>query len=365
MTKHADLKRRIRARMAKTGESYAAARARLLADGARDLAAALHVTHGDITEGQLRRTGLARAILLWRDVLNEGPVPDVADDELRRIRATFLADAPSRAGDVLATFERRDRTLAAHRDGEYVLWFEADLYDQLQIIQILSQLAAGGVAAERITLICIGEHPGVAHFAGLGELEPEQLPPLLDTAARLEPEALGLATDAWAAFRAPDPAGLGSVARAHSPQLRFLAEAFDRLGREYPSTRDGLSLTERRILAAASERQATAGAIFVALGRRETRPYLGDTWAFAAMERLARARTPLLGPAPSGPVTHGTPLLLTTAGEVCPARRGRPRRPQRNRPLDRRCAPHRRRPSLAMGRGDRDHPGRLLIDSWH
>lgn len=315
MTKHADFKRRVRARMAKTGESYAAARARLLADGTGDLAAALHVTHGDITEQQLRRTGLARAILPWRDVLHEGPVPDVADDELRRIRAAFLADAPSRVDDVLATFERRDRTLAAHRDGDYVLWFEADLYDQLQIIQILSQLGARGVAAERITLICIGEHPGVAHFGGLGQLEPEQLPPLLDTATRLGPEALRLAADAWAAFRAPDPAGLRAIAREHSPQLRFLAEAFDRLGREYPSTRDGLSLTERRLLAAASEGHDTAGAIFLALGRRETRPYLGDTWAFAAMERLAGAATPLLGPAPAAPVAHGTPLSLTAAGE--------------------------------------------------
>ena len=32
MTSHADFKRRVRARMAKTGESYATARARLLAD---------------------------------------------------------------------------------------------------------------------------------------------------------------------------------------------------------------------------------------------------------------------------------------------------------------------------------------------
>jgi hypothetical protein len=59
-------------------------------------------------------------------------------------------------------FAERDRTLAANRDGEYVLWFEADLYDQLQIIQILARLADLGVPAQHITLICIGEHPGIA-----------------------------------------------------------------------------------------------------------------------------------------------------------------------------------------------------------
>ena len=36
-------------------------------------------------------------------------------------------------------------------------------------------LAGLGVPAERITLICIGEHPGIARFGGLGELTAEQL----------------------------------------------------------------------------------------------------------------------------------------------------------------------------------------------
>lgn len=48
-------------------------------------------------------------------------------------------------------FAERDRTLAANRDGEYVLWFEADLYDQLRIIQILSRLKVLGVPAQQIT----------------------------------------------------------------------------------------------------------------------------------------------------------------------------------------------------------------------
>ena len=51
---------------------------------------ALHVTNGDATVPGLRGTGLAGTIMPWRDVLHEGPVPDVPDDELRRVRAAFL-----------------------------------------------------------------------------------------------------------------------------------------------------------------------------------------------------------------------------------------------------------------------------------
>jgi hypothetical protein len=278
--------------------------------------AALHVSNGDATD--LPGTGLASRVLYWRDALHEGPVPPVGPEELRRIRAAFLVGArvDDRA-EGAAMFAERDRTLAANRDGEYVLWFEADLYDQLQIIQILARLADLGVPAHRITLICIGEHPGIARFGGLGELTAEQLRelPATNASARLTPAALQLATEAWAAFRAPTPDGLPAIVRSRSGELRFLGEAFDRLGREYPSTRDGLSLTERRILAAVAGGAATAGTAFVRAGARETRPYLGDTWSFAMMDRMAHAAVPLLDAEPaSAPVDRGTGLRLTETG---------------------------------------------------
>jgi hypothetical protein len=146
MTRKADFKQRVRARMAKTGESYATARGHVLAEQSglpvpadQAMRAALHVSNGDCTD--LPGTGLASRVLYWRDSLHEGPVPAVGPEELRRIRAAFMVgarvDDRAEGSDM---FVERDRTLAANRDGEYVLWFEADLYDQLQIIQILARL---------------------------------------------------------------------------------------------------------------------------------------------------------------------------------------------------------------------------------
>jgi hypothetical protein len=146
-----------------------------------------------------------------------------------------------------------------------------------------------------VTLICIGEHRGSAHFGGLGDLGPEQLEHLPASAGvPLSADAFALAAQGWAAFRAPDPRGLAAIVAARSPQLRFLPEAFDRLGREYPSTRDGLSLTERRMLAAVAEGAGSRGEAFVRAAARETRPFLGDTWAFAVFDRLAAGDCPLL-----------------------------------------------------------------------
>lgn len=250
-------------------------------------------------------------------MLHEGPVPGGLDDGgLRRVRAEFLAGTDGvDAAEVRRRFEERDRTLAAGRDGEYLLWFEADLYDQLQLAQILAGLGGLGVAPGRVTLVCIGEYPGIAHFGGLGELEPEQFPGLLAAATPLTAEALDLGAAAWAALRAPDPAGLGRIAASRSPELRFLGEAFDRLSREYPSTRDGLSLTERRLLAATPADGAPAGTVFARLGQREARPYLADLFAFRIMARLAGGRVPLLElDPPAGEVTAATRLRPTEAG---------------------------------------------------
>jgi hypothetical protein len=276
-----------------------------------------HVTNGDIVVDLLRRAGLATDALAWADVLHEGPVPGGLDDGgLRRVRAEFLAGADGvDAAEVRRRFEERDRALAAGRDGEYLLWFEADLYDQLQLAQILAGLGGLGVAPGRVTLVCIGEYPGIAHFGGLGELEPGQLGGLLAAATRLTVDALELGAAAWAALRATDPGGLGRIAASRSPELRFLGEAFDRLSREYPSTRDGLSLTERRLLAATPADGAPAGAVFARLGQREARPYLADLFAFRIMARLAGGRVPLLElDPPAGEVTAVARLRPTEAG---------------------------------------------------
>ena len=325
MTKQADFKRRVRARMAKTGESYATARSRLIAERAGTtpddspldwMPEALHISNGDATD--VPGTGLARRVIYWRDILHEGPVPAVAPAELRRIRAGYLAeDQDADLAGSARQFAQRDQALEASRDGDYVLWFEADLYDQLQLIEILARLAELGVPAGRITLICIGEHAGIARFGGLGELTAGQLRELPNTNAcsQLTPAALGLATGAWAAFRAPVPEGLAAIAATRLGELRFLGEAFDRLSREYPSTRDGLSLTERRVLAAVADGAPDAGTAFSRAQARETRPYLGDTTCYRRMHQIAGGPHPLIRLDPPGrPIVRTTGVRLTDTG---------------------------------------------------
>ena len=46
-------------------------------------------------------------------------------------------------------------------EDEVVLWFEHDVFDQLDLLWLLDALAASGVRRDSIALIVIGEHPDV------------------------------------------------------------------------------------------------------------------------------------------------------------------------------------------------------------
>lgn len=105
----------------------------------------LIITNGDSAAQRIDALGHADFVLPWRDVLHEGPV--LPCDSLRKQsigRAAFIAgfaDMPE--PDVAHDFTQRDDVFlqAVGEDETHIeLWFEHDLYDQLQLMQILDVL---------------------------------------------------------------------------------------------------------------------------------------------------------------------------------------------------------------------------------
>ena len=174
-------------------------------------------------------------------------------------------------------FEARDRALDAH-DGRLSCCGSRPI----STTSCRSPRSSRGCAAGRdVALRQIGEHVGIPHFGGLGELEPEQLRELPEIALTADALALGAHAPGT---RSPRPSRAACSRSPRSPELRFMAEAFTRLAQEYPWRRDGLSLSERRLLASAP---GTKHELFERAWRKEARPFMGDTFAFAALDRLA------------------------------------------------------------------------------
>jgi len=234
----------------------------------------LHVTNG--TSVSLGETGLGGEVLAWIDVLHEGPVPaGLTDEELGRLRGLFLGSE--------AALVERDRILASHDD--VTLWFEHDLYDQLQLIQILERLK-GSRPRAGLTLICVERYLGMLSGAELAQLWPLRRP--------VEDAELELAADAWAAFRSPDPMDVEALRATAMPALPFLGDALRRHLQQFPAVENGLSRTERQILEALENRQLSFRALFAADREREERIFMGDTSLMRYVDGLCSCRSPLI-----------------------------------------------------------------------
>ena len=292
----------------------------------RERPSLLHVTNGESAGNTLRQTALGGAVLPWQDVLHEGPVPALPRRALLQTRAGFLAECGwGRQQALRSSLERRDRQLLqALRDGlQVVLWFEHDLYDQLQLLDVLALAHTEHAVPE---LIVIGSFPGKPSFAGLGELTAGELETLWPSRRRPVPALLQAASSAWAALREPEPTALAEWATRESEHLPFLAPALRRLLEELPAPVDGLSGTERRALQVVAAGAATPPAAFVAAQRLEDAPFLGDAWFYRALSRLGQGEARLLETGagtslpPPPPLSDSQPfarlqLRLTAAGE--------------------------------------------------
>jgi hypothetical protein len=243
-------------------------------------------------------------VIAWRDVLHEGPVPAVDAAALRETRARFLAEFGwGDAGRLRAAFEERDETLAAAlRDRRpVVLWFERDLYDQLQLLQVLALAAETGWDADSFSLVLVGSFPGRPDFHGLGELDADELESLWPARASVTEEQVALAVEAWDAVRAPAPTAVAAFLERNSSALPYLAAALRRLLEELPDAQSGLSRTERQLLEAVDGGASTPAEAFLACAAREEAPFAGDTWIFRTLDAL-------------GPLAEDAPLRRDVLG---------------------------------------------------
>ncbi len=293
----------------------------------------LHVTNGDMAAAGLARSGLRGDVLSWRDVLHDGPVP--SDRDLSSFRATRAAFLESRgapqASLIVEDFAARDARLAGLSAGdEVVLWFEPDLYDQLQLCQILARFA--DLPADHSPTLTI-----VPADCFLGPMKPEHFRPLFEARRGIKASDVAQAADVWRAFTAESPARLLDVATAldrHAPartydadpqvRLPYLAAALRRQLEEYPSVEQGLSRSEQQLCEALAPGEMVLSKLFhAAHAASESWAWLGDSSFAWYVQRLSECTHPLithangtqvLAPSKSGKGFWERSVVLTAVG---------------------------------------------------
>ena len=207
----------------------------------------LHVLNGDETRTVFERAGLPGEVMVWRDILVEGPV-DAGSDAVPALdaRVAFLAERLAIDRDIYARGARAQAEAldAASSHDEVALWFEQDLFCAVNLWRLLDWFARRAPAT-RLSLV----YPSTDDLKGLGAAQPPELAALFAGRTPVSEATRALGARAWAAYASADPLDGATLADADDTALPFVRGGFRcHLGR-FPSVANGLNEVESATLA--------------------------------------------------------------------------------------------------------------------
>jgi len=249
----------------------------------------LNITNGDGAIGIMKKANIPGVFLPWRDVLHDGPVPEgLSLTELSQVRAKFIISRGWGTPEKIKQgFIERDNMLTSFENyKKVILWFEHDLYDQLQVLQILDWFHHHTPEETKLSLICIDQY--------LGMLSPNEIMGLFTYEEPVTENHLVLANKAWSAFRSTTPEKWRDLLKTDTSALPFLEGAIIRLLEEYPNCSNGLSRTAQQILKIISQGEKRPGRVFGRYQESEDRRFLGDSSFWVILQELLESSPPLL-----------------------------------------------------------------------
>lgn len=206
-----------------------------------------HIHNGDATAEKAKRSTLPGEHFAFREALVEGPTPIVNDSATwRETRTRHLSEAYGvDLNQCERQLEEQEQKLAGFDlHDEVILWFEHDLFCQINLLYLLDWFSQRQLGETRLSLVCIDRFPGVPDFRGLGQLNPEQLASLFADRKTIERHTLELGSLAWRAYCSPSPILIEQLLQTDTSALPFLDAALRAHLERFPSLRNGLGALE-------------------------------------------------------------------------------------------------------------------------
>lgn len=257
----------------------------------------LHILNGRSTEDTLRESAVPGEFFSFRDALIVGPTPHGLDENgWRRTRAAHLSESYGIDGvDCEKDLMIQSVTLASFESHEeVVLWFEHDLFCQINLLYLLNWFGAVHLGHTKLSLVNIGSFPGREKFRGLGELSADELASLFPKRQPVSATEVQLASAAWEAFCSPRPTSIDELLQGETSALPFLAPALSAHLRRFPSTRNGLGQIENNSLQLIERGLEKFTDLFPGFIAAQPIYGLGDNQLWLALRKLVHAKAPLI-----------------------------------------------------------------------
>jgi hypothetical protein len=258
----------------------------------------LHIANGDSIAGSLIHSTVPGQKIAFQEDLTSGPTPaGLSTSDWLRLRADFLIRAyePEERDVLLELTEQQSALESQAQHQEIVLWFAHDFNCQVHLINLLNHFGGQGLNRDRLSLICIGEFPGVDPFICLGQLDSQKLGSLFDWRKQVTDEEFDLAHKAWAAYCSADPSDIEFLTAADDTRaLPFLAGALRLHLARFPSRKNGLGLIENWALEQVSKGEEKFASLFVRFTGQYPLYGLGDAQFWRVLNRMSDCAQPLI-----------------------------------------------------------------------
>ncbi|WP_334058437.1 DUF1835 domain-containing protein [Polaribacter sp. P097] len=220
-------------------------------------ASILHITNGDSTTNYLKSLQFSGEFITWREMLCEGKTTtDVGSESFWKNRFQFLKSSYNVSKKKFIDYTLKEyRALCNKKDHtEIVLWFEYDLFCQINMIAVLSWLKRYR-KGYHISLVCSGKVGKSKKMFSLVDLNENQIQNHFTKRISLTDDDIAYADYIWQLYCSDSPLRLETFykIKSNSP-FQYLASAIGMHLKRFPSVENGLNEVENRILNTAAKK---------------------------------------------------------------------------------------------------------------
>lgn len=218
----------------------------------------LHITNGDSTTNYLQKLNIQGDFITWREMLCEGKTEvNVGSEEFWKSRFEFLKQSYK-----ITKKQFIDITLKEYRNlcnqktqEEIVLWFEHDLFCQVNMLAVISWLKRYR-KRYKVSLVCSGTIEGSEKMHGISQLSKKQLLNHYKNKIHLSIDDIEYADYVWQLYCANNPIQLQNIQQYQpSNTFKYLTSGLLAHLQRFPSLGNGLNAVENNILTIASENE--------------------------------------------------------------------------------------------------------------
>ncbi|WP_394749074.1 DUF1835 domain-containing protein [Spongiimicrobium salis] len=217
----------------------------------------LHITNGDSFTEKLNSLQLNGDVITWREMLCEGKtLTNVGSESFWKTRFEFFNKTykVSKSKFIEHTLKEY-RSLCNHKQqDQIVLWFEYDLFCQINMLAVISWLKTHRRYAE-ISLVCSGKEDDTDRLYGLSELNTEQLLKLHENRITLSQDDIEYADYIWQLYCSDNPIRLENLKDFENYQFSYLGDAITAHLKRFPTIKNGLNKMENTILQLAVDKK--------------------------------------------------------------------------------------------------------------